>query len=95
VFYLSVTNPAARIEEPRTFWEVVRVDETRLPKTAIQNFMSRPTREAQVEVPQMRLEAAWYCVRPQSNHEHIARAPSHTDFAEVKELNYELSQGGR
>jgi transcriptional antiterminator RfaH len=36
--------------------------------------MSRPTIEAQVEVPQMRPEAAWYCVRSQYKHEHIAAA---------------------
>jgi hypothetical protein len=27
VSYLSVSNPAARIEEPRMFWEVVRAGE--------------------------------------------------------------------
>jgi transcriptional antiterminator RfaH len=36
--------------------------------------MSRLRIEAQVEVPQMRSEAAWYCVRSQCKHEHIAGA---------------------
>jgi hypothetical protein len=30
VSYLSALNPAARIEEPGAFWEVLRVDGTQL-----------------------------------------------------------------
>jgi transcriptional antiterminator RfaH len=36
--------------------------------------MSRPTIEAQGKVPQMHPEPAWYCVRSQYKHEHIAGA---------------------
>ena len=36
--------------------------------------MNGSTIEAQVEVPQIRPEPAWYCVRSQYKHEHIATA---------------------
>jgi transcriptional antiterminator RfaH len=69
-----LSNLAAHLKQPRTSFDSLRPDvaANSMATTSIQSAMKCSTMRAQVAVPQITREPAWYCVRSRPKHEHIA-----------------------